>query len=157
MARSAATKEPNRRIRTFLPTPLGSAQAPRCSSFQYPVELELEVLVAGLADPAPVGRDEAFDRHRDAVRHAGPERQPAELAVVVLGPFARRPVRLVPQQLLAKPILSLQTPIVGGDHLSLTVLECRLPPALREVFRKPRPSPDRPLRGRRRWHRPNSG
>src|SRR5204863_1168590 len=49
------------------------------------------------------------------VRHAA-ERQPAELAVIVLEPRLGRLVVAEAQQLFAQPVLSLQTPVILRDH-----------------------------------------
>src|SRR6266850_5636954 len=85
------------------------------SDLEHPVEDQLEVLVAGLADPAAVLRHVAFlGSARDV---AGLERHPAELAVVMLGAHPLRPVVREAKQLFAKPVLTLQAPIVLSDHV----------------------------------------
>src|ERR1700682_4471605 len=85
------------------------------SDLEHPVEDQLEVLVAGLADPAAVLRHVAFlGGARDV---AGLERHPAEFAVVVLGADPLRSVVREAKQLFAKPVLTLQAPIVLSDHV----------------------------------------
>src|SRR6267143_854625 len=90
----------------------GSVEA---SDLEHPVEDQLEVLVAGLADPAAVLRHIAF--LGGAWDVAGLERHPAEFTVVVLGADPLRPVVREAKQLFAKPVLTLQAPIVLSDHV----------------------------------------
>src|SRR5205085_1540271 len=107
----------------------------------HPVEHQLEVFVAGLADPAAVLGHVALARGARELARA--EGDPAELAVVVLGAWTRRPICRVPQQLLAQPILTLKPPIVLGDHQALLHPRTAIP-----SLTVPAPAPVTPAVGR---------